>query len=228
MNSKQEREIKMKKGLFSLVLVLAMVLVLSACGGASRVEPKEAGEITVNSVVYNKDTDKVKDVYGEDGSKFEKEFETSFKESFINTFTASFSTDVNLDKQVDDFYNALRKQVNEKTSYTTKVTNDDKESPEIQFSVKGLNMKGVQTELVEELTKAATADPSLATDNQKMAEKTMEIYTKAVQNADAVSEAKTVTLKLKANPDDDSLWKMQNDMAFMQKLTTAFFMGGMN
>lgn len=160
MNSKQEREIKMKKGLFSLVLVLAMVLVLSACGGASRVEPKEAGEITVNSVVYNKDTDKVKDVYGEDGSKFEKEFETSFKESFINTFTASFSTDVNLDKQVDDFYNALRKQVNEKTSYTTKVTNDDKESPEIQFSVKGLNMKGVQTELVEELTKAATADPS--------------------------------------------------------------------
>ncbi|MBF2568701.1 DUF5105 domain-containing protein [Listeria welshimeri] len=217
----------MKKGLFSLVLVLAMVLVLSACG-ASRVEPKEAGEITVNSVVYNKDTDKVKDVYGEDGSKFEKEFETSFKESFINTFTASFSTDVNLDKQVDDFYNALRKQVNEKTSYTTKVTNDDKESPEIQFSVKGLNMKGVQTELVEELTKAATADPSLATDNQKMAEKTMEIYTKAVQNADAVSEAKTVTLKLKADPDDDSLWKMQNDMAFMQELTTAFFMGGMN
>lgn len=228
MNSKQEREIKMKKGLFSLVLVLAMVLVLSACGGASRVEPKEAGEITVNSVVYNKDTDKVKDVYGEDGSKFEKEFETSFKESFINTFTASFSTDVNLDKQVDDFYNALRKQVNEKTSYTTKVTNDDKESPEIQFSVKGLNMKGVQTELVEELTKAATADPSLATDNQKMAEKTMEIYTKAVQNADAVSEAKTVTLKLEADPDDDSLWKMQNDMAFMQELTTAFFMGGMN
>lgn len=228
MNSKQEREIKMKKGLFSLVLVLAMVLVLSACGGASRVEPKEAGEITVNSVVYNKDTDKVKDVYGEDGSKFEKEFETSFKESFINTFTASFSTDVNLDKQVDDFYNALRKQVNEKTSYTTKVTNDDKESPEIQFSVKGLNMKGVQTELVEELTKAATADPSLATDNQKMAEKTMEIYTKAVQNADAVSEAKTVTLKLKADPDDDALWKMQNDMAFMQELTTAFFMGGMN
>ncbi|MBC1981545.1 DUF5105 domain-containing protein [Listeria welshimeri] len=218
----------MKKGLFSLVLVLAMVLVLSACGGASRVEPKEAGEITVNSVVYNKDTDKVKDVYGEDGSKFEKEFETSFKESFINTFTASFSTDVNLDKQVDDFYNALRKQVNEKTSYTTKVTNDDKESPEIQFSVKGLNMKGVQTELVEELTKAATADPSLATDNQKMAEKTMEIYTKAVQNADAVSEAKTVTLKLKADPDDDALWKMQNDMAFMQELTTAFFMGGMN
>ncbi|MBC1706095.1 DUF5105 domain-containing protein [Listeria welshimeri] len=217
----------MKKGLFSLVLVLAMVLVLSACGGASRVEPKEAGEITVNSVVYNKDTDKVKDVYGEDGSKFEKEFETSFKESFINTFTASFSTDVNLDKQVDDFYNALRKQVNEKTSYTTKVTNDDKESPEIQFSVKGLNMKGVQTELVEELTKAATADPSLATDNQKMAEKTMEIYTKAVQNADAVSEAKTVTLKLKADPDDDSLWKMQNDMVFMQELTTAFFMGGM-
>lgn len=116
----------MKKGLFSMVLVLAMVLVLSACG-ASRVEPKKAGEITVNAVVYNKDTDKVKDVYGEDGSKFEKEFETSFKESFISTFTASFSSDVNLDKQVDEFYDALRKQVNEKTSYTTKVTNDDKE-----------------------------------------------------------------------------------------------------
>ncbi|MCD2224121.1 DUF5105 domain-containing protein [Listeria cossartiae] len=217
----------MKKGLFSLVLVLAMALVLSACGGPSRVEPKKAGEITVNAVVYNKDTDKIKDVYGEDGSKFEKEFEKGFKESFINTFAASFSSDVNIDKQVDDFYKALRKQVNEKTSYTTKVTNDDKESPEIQFAVKGLDMKGVQAELVEELTKAVTADPSIATDDQKMAEKTMEIYTKAVQNADAVSEPKIVTLKLKADPKDDSLWQMQNDVAFMQELTTAFFMAGM-
>lgn len=34
----------MKKGLFSMVLVLAMVLVLSACGGASRVEPKKQGK----------------------------------------------------------------------------------------------------------------------------------------------------------------------------------------
>ncbi|MBF2674058.1 DUF5105 domain-containing protein [Listeria marthii] len=217
----------MKKGLFSLVLVLAMALVLSACGGPSRVEPKKAGEITVNAVVYNKDTDKIKDVYGEDGSKFEKEFEKGFKESFINTFAASFSSDVNIDKQVDDFYKALRKQVNEKTSYTTKVTNDDKESPEIQFAVKGLDMKGVQAELVEELTKAVTADPSIATDDQKMAEKTMEIYTKAVQNAGAASEPKTVTLKLKADPKDDSLWQMQNDVAFMQELTTAFFMAGM-
>lgn len=224
--SKKEREILMKKGLFGMVMLLSLMLVLSACG-TSRVEPKEAGEITVNSIVYNKDTDKIKDVYGEDGSDFEKEFEKSFKESFITTFTASFSSDVNIDKEVDTFYNALRKQVNEKTSYTTKVTNDDKESPEIQFAVKGLNMKGVQTELTEELTKAVTADPSIAMDDEKMAKKTMEIYTKAVQNADAVSESKNITLKLTVNSKDDSLWKMENDMAFMQELTTAFFLGGM-
>ncbi|MBC1483314.1 DUF5105 domain-containing protein [Listeria sp. FSL L7-1485] len=216
----------MKKGLFSMIMLLAMMLVLTACG-ASRVEPKEAGEITVNAVVYNKDTDKVKDVYGEDGSAFEKEFEKSFKESFISTFSASLSGDVNIDKEVDDFYNALRKQVNEKTSYTTKVINDDKENPEIQFAVKGLDMKGVQAELTTELTKELTADPSIATDNEKLAKKTMELYTKAVQNADAVSETKNVNLKLTVNTKDDSLWKMENDMAFMQELTTAFFMGGM-
>lgn len=216
----------MKKGLFSMIMLLAMMLVLTACG-ASRVEPKEAGEITVNAVVYNKDTDKVKDVYGEDGSEFEKEFEKSFKESFISTFSASLSGDVNIDKEVDDFYNALRKQVNEKTSYTTKVINDDKENPEIQFAVKGLDMKGVQAELTTELTKELTADPSIATDNEKLAKKTMEVYTKAVQNADAVSETKNVNLKLTVNTKDDSLWKMENDMAFMQELTSAFFMGGM-
>ncbi len=60
-----------------------------------------------------------------------------------------------------------------------------------------------------------------------MAKKTMEIYTKAVQNADAVSESKNITLKLTVNSKDDSLWKMENDMAFMQELTTAFFLGGM-
>ncbi|WP_048627037.1 DUF5105 domain-containing protein [Listeria ivanovii] len=217
----------MKKGLLSMVLMLSLMLVLSACGGASRVEPKKAGEITVNSIVYNKDTDKMKDVYGEDGTAFEKEFEKGFKESFISTFSASFSSDVDLDKEVDEFYNALRKQVNEKTSYTTKVTNDDKESPEIQFAVKGLDMKSIQTKLTEELTKAVTADPSIATDDEKMAKKTMEIYTKAVQNADAVSETKNVNLKLTVDSKDDSLWKMENDMAFMQELTTAFFMGGM-
>lgn len=217
----------MKKGLLSMVLMLSLMLVLSACGGASRVEPKKAGEITVNSIVYNKDTDKMKDVYGEDGTAFEKEFEKGFKESFISTFSASFSSDVNLDKEVDEFYNALRKQVNEKTSYTTKVTNDDKESPEIQFAVKGLDMKSIQTKLTEELTKAVTAAPSIATDDEKMAKKTMEIYTKAVQNADAVSETKNVNLKLTVDSKDDSLWKMENDMAFMQELTTAFFMGGM-
>lgn len=216
----------MKKGLFSMIMLLAMMLVLTACG-ASRVEPKEAGEITVNAVVYNKDTDKVKDVYGEDGSAFEKEFEKSFKESFISTFSASLSGEVNIDKEVDDFYNALRKQVNEKTSYTTKVINDDKENPEIQFAVKGLDMKGVQAELTTELTKELTADPSIATDNEKLAKKTMELYTKAVQNADAVSETKNVNLKLTVDPKDDSLWKMENDMAFMQELTSAFFMGGM-
>lgn len=37
-------------------------------------------------------------------------------------------------------------------------------------------MKGVQTELVEELTKAATADPSLATDDQKWLKNNGNLY----------------------------------------------------
>ncbi|WP_088816400.1 MULTISPECIES: DUF5105 domain-containing protein [Listeria] len=203
-----------------------MSIFLTACGN-DRVEPKEAAEITVNALVYGKDTDKVKDVYGEDGTDTEKEFEKGFKESFTSTLARMTGSALDIDKEVDDLYSALRNRVKEKATYTTKVTNDDKENPEITFSVKGLDMKAVQQGLTTELQKEVIADPSLATDKDKLVKKMLEVYTEQIKKADVVSTPVDVKLKLEVNSKDESEWKISNQIAFVQSLMKAFYMGGM-
>ncbi|WP_088810986.1 MULTISPECIES: DUF5105 domain-containing protein [Listeria] len=203
-----------------------MSIFLTACGN-DRVEPKEAAEITVNALVYGKDTDKVKDVYGEDGTDTEKEFEEGFKESFTSTLARMTGSALDIDKEVDDLYSALRNRVKEKATYTTKVTNDDKENPEITFSVKGLDMKAVQQGLTTELQKEVIADPSLATDKDKLVKKMLEVYTEQIKKADVVSTPVDVKLKLEVNSKDESEWKISNQIAFVQSLMKAFYMGGM-
>ncbi len=203
-----------------------MSIFLTACGN-DRVEPKEAAEVTVNALVYGKDTDKVKDVYGEDGTDTEKEFEKGFKQSFTSSLAQMTGSTLNIDSEVDSLYKALRNRVKEKATYTAKVTNDDKENPEITYSIKGLNMNAVQENLTTELQKELTADPSIASDKDKLIKKLLEVYTDQINKADIVSTPKEVKLKLSVNSKDESVWKMDSQVLFVQELMQAFYMGGM-
>lgn len=67
-----------KKLALMLVVVLTAAITLAACG-SSAVEPKEAADIAVNTIIFNKDTDKFEDVFGEDAKNLEKEIKTGFK-----------------------------------------------------------------------------------------------------------------------------------------------------
>lgn len=70
-----------KKLALMLVVVLTAAITLAACGSKA-VDPKEAADTAVNTIIYNKDTDKFKDVFGEDAANLEKEIKTGFKKRF--------------------------------------------------------------------------------------------------------------------------------------------------
>lgn len=226
LQTKKGGTILKKKGIISLVLVFIMSVFLTACGN-DRVEPKEAADVTANALVYGKDMDKLKKVFGEDGSNSEKDFEKGFKQSFKSTITSSTGTTADIDKQVDELYTALRDRVKEKATYTTKVTKEDKENPEVTYSIKGLDMGAVQQKLASEIQKEVTSDASLAADQDKLMPKVLEIYTNEIKKAEAVSTPTDVKLKLKVNSKDEGKWQMDSQTTFVKDLMQAFYMGNM-
>ncbi|WP_099222222.1 DUF5105 domain-containing protein [Listeria costaricensis] len=214
-----------KKGIMGLIsALLVLLVVLTGCGGPNRVAPDQAADYVMNALIKGEDTDKLEDTFGSDYGNFESDFKESFISSFKSQLTSTTTAD--LDQEVNDFYDAFMAQMKKEASYTTKVTNDDKEKPEVKVNVKGLDMASVQKELTEKLTNAVTADPSLATDQDALMKKTMELYTEAIKNAKAVETGTDVTMKLEPNPSDDSQWKMSNETEFMMNVATALYMGG--
>lgn len=54
------------------VVVLTAVITLSACGSSNTVEPKEAADIAVNTIIFNKDVEKYKDTFGKSATALQK------------------------------------------------------------------------------------------------------------------------------------------------------------
>ncbi|MBC1434532.1 DUF5105 domain-containing protein [Listeria rocourtiae] len=86
-----------KKLALLLIAVLTAAIALTACGSGP-VEPKEAADVAVNTIIYNKDTDKFKDVFGEDAANLQKEIKTGFKKGFTSSLNI---TDGSIDDEVD-------------------------------------------------------------------------------------------------------------------------------
>ncbi|WP_239254488.1 DUF5105 domain-containing protein [Listeria ilorinensis] len=214
-----------KKGIAGLIsALLVLMVVLTGCGEPDRVAPDKAADYVMNALIKGEDTDKLEDTFGSDYGNFESDFKDGFISSFKSQLTSTTTAD--LDQEVNDFYDAFMAQMKKEATYTAKVTNDDKEKPEVKINVKGLDMASVQNELTQKLTDAVTADPSLATDQDALMKKTMELYTEAIQNAKAVGTGTDVTMKLEPNSSDDSQWKMTNETEFMNNVAMALYMGG--
>ncbi|EUJ26657.1 DUF5105 domain-containing protein [Listeria cornellensis] len=207
-----------KKLALMLVVVLTAAITLAACG-SSAVEPKEAADIAVNTIIFNKDTDKFEDVFGEDAKDLEKEIKTGFKKGFTSSLNI---TDGSIDDEVDKLYDTFAKRVKEVTKYTTKVTNDDKDKPTVEISVNGLDMTGVQAEMTTALQAKVKADPSIQTDAKKAATAMLDVYQETIAKAKVSEKAVKVKMNLESNKDQ---WKIKDADKFAQNLYLAFFTG---
>ncbi|EFI84218.1 Uncharacterised protein [Listeria grayi] len=208
---------KKVKLLVAFASLSILLLVLAACGN-DRVEPKKAAEQTVEAMLYGKNTDNMEKIYGKSNGDFDTEFEKSFIDGFKSQ---SGATGEEADKEIRKFYKAFQKRNREVTSFTTKVTDNDKEKPVVEIKAKGLNMKDVATNLQKAVMKEAQKDPSIATDRVKI----IKLYTNEIKKAKAVDTPATVEMKFEVNKDNKK-WKIANQNDFIQQIGTAFVAGG--
>ena len=85
-------------------------------------------------------------------------------------------------------------------------------------------MKKVQANLKSELQAAVKADSTLATDKNKLANKTVELYADVVSKAELTSTAKDITIELKAS-EKKSCWQISNAKTSVTGLVQAFYLG---
>ncbi|WP_430536589.1 DUF5105 domain-containing protein [Listeria rocourtiae] len=207
-----------KKLALMFVAILTVVIALTACG-SSAVEPKDAANIAVNTIMFDKDTDKYKDTFGTSATALQK----NNKELFTKRLASSLKIkDGSMDSKISELYDAYIKRAKTVAKYTTKVTNDDKKKPTVEISVNGLDMAATQDERLADFKAKVKADPSVEKDVKKTAQAVLDGYQKSVAKARASKKTVQVALNLEANEDQ---WKIKDDEAFANKLYRAFFTG---
>lgn len=210
----------MKKKLILISVVVSTVMIaLSACGSSNSVEPKEAADIAVNTIIFNKDAEKYKDTFGKSATDLQK----NNKETFTKRFAANLKiTDGSMNDEIGDLYDAYTKRAKEVTKYTSKITKDDKEKPTVEISVNGLDMASMQAERLAAFKAKVKADPSVEKDKKKSAKAVIEGYKTTIPKAKASKKTVQVKLNLEANKEQ---WKIKDDETFANNLYRAFFTG---
>lgn len=209
----------MKKLILMSVVVLTAVITLSACGSSNTVEPKEAADIAVNTIIFNKDAEKYKDTFGNSATALQK----SYKEAFTKRFAANLKiTDGSMNDDIGDLFDAYTKRAKEVTKYTSKVTNDDKKKPTVEISINGLDMASLRAERLAAFKAKVKADPSIEKDAKKNAKAVIAGYKETIPKAKASKKTVQVKLNLEANKEQ---WKIKDDETFANNLYRAFFTG---
>ncbi|EUJ26658.1 DUF5105 domain-containing protein [Listeria cornellensis] len=184
------------------VVVLTAVITLSACGSSNTVEPKEAADIAVNTIIFNKDVEKYKDTFGKSATALQK----SYKESFTKRFAANIKiTDGSMNDDIGELYDAYVKRAKEVTKYTSKVTNDDKKKPTVEISVNGLDMASLRAERSAAFKAKVKADPSIEKDAKKNAKAVIAGYKATIPKAEVKPSQKSSPSKAESRGEQRTL-----------------------
>ncbi|MBC1500581.1 DUF5105 domain-containing protein [Listeria weihenstephanensis] len=208
-----------KKLVLMFGVVLTAAITLNACGSSNAVEPKEAADIAVNTIIFNKDVEKYKNTFGKSATALQK----NNKDTFTKRLAANLEiTDGSMNDEIGSLYDVYTKRAKEVAKYTSKVTKDDKKNPTVEISINGLDMASLQAERLAAFNAEVKADPSIEKDKNKSAEAIIDGYKTAIPKANVSKKAVQVQLNLEANEEQ---WKMKDDETFANNLYRAFFTG---
>ena len=209
------------KKLLCLMLTLTVMIGVAACG-AKKPTPKEATEVLVNAMMYQKDEDikKYKSVFNQDVTQSKEEAEKAFKAGFAKSSGLAAA-----DKEIEDLWNAILKQINDKATYTVEVVKDDKTNPEVIVKIKGLNMTSITTTLQAKVTEEVKKDPTIAQDQAKVTKLVMSVMKDAIENIEASDTEVTVPVKLEPNKDSKNKWQIVDETQTTSKIATVFLLG---
>ena len=203
------------------MLTLTVMIGVAACG-VKKPNPKEATEVLVNAMMYQKDEDikKYKSVFNQDVTQSKEEAEKAFKAGFAKSSGLAAA-----DKEIEDLWNAILKQINDKATYTVEVVKDDKTNPEVIVKIKGLNMTSITTTLQAKVTEEVKKDPTIAQDQAKVTKLVMSVMKDAIENIEASDTEVTVPVKLEPNKDSKNKWQIVDETQTTSKIATVFLLG---
>lgn len=201
--------------------ILCFAFVLVACKKPE--SAKEATNVLVNGLIYNKEPQKINQLFTYSPPLTEKE-----ETNLVTELKDSFGLDSSYDEQLKAITNNQTKNLMNKTSFKTKVLKEDKGKATIKLSITGLDelddnklTQVLETELQKKIT-----DISDETTDEQVTQLVNEISvnTLAMMVADQTvkSEPTIVTLKLMIDSADKGKWVIQNEETFITQLFDAF------
>ena len=208
------------------LVLLFSVFFLTACGGNKGLAEKDAANVLVDAIFYNKQTT----LFKENFSNANKTLKTiygdenfSFTEKFAKSFTSTLSADIPEDdaKKIAD---AMEKVVKKQTKYKVKSIKEKKSGVyQVTYEVYGLNfIKGYKLALnntYEEILKNQNAFQ----DNTQVQKEFVQAMGKNIQAGGIVKKPIEIKLDLIKKQDKWTIAKNQNTK--LQNMAMALFLG---
>lgn len=209
----------MKKRWLPLLLIGVLVL-LAGC--AKAIPTKEAAELFVDRLIYQKETEKFETNF-KDGATLTKNFAEQ-EQSFLENFTAGLlSTDSGFSEETaTEISQLVLDQVKEKTSYTIEVAENDN-IRNVTYHVKGLDFVAIMTQTTQKITAQMLQDTSLAKDEGKLATALIAQLKTVLQAAPVQTKAVAVLLEMR--PEKGQWTLVEGQQKQLQSLYLAFVAG---
>ena len=217
---KEENKLK-KKGLFSVVLLLGLLVTLTACSRG--IDPEEAAPLFIHRYIYEEEKDTFNENFkqGEALSKVFNEQKATFKENFVEGL-------IGANKAVDqdaanEIYDQLDNQVKEVATYEIGKISTTKHLTNVVYDIKGLSIKDLLVATSQDLADAIKKNNKLAKNKQQLVETTVNILKQEIPKTKQIAEPKHLSLQLKK---EKGQWEVVSGQSEeLKAIYLAFFTG---
>lgn len=202
-------------------MMLSALLMLAGC--TKPVAAKEAATDLVNGLIYAKDTEKIQDSFNLDGGLIEELPSTSV----VTDLKESFGLGDEYNPQLTLFSETVTDNLNKKTSFKVKVTEETSSQAKLELLIIGLEEldDGQVTNILDAELEKKMADITAETTEEQVNKLVNDISLETLATLLANQqggEATTVKLTLKVDPEEKNKWVIQDKEAFVMALNQAF------
>ncbi|WP_242220084.1 DUF5105 domain-containing protein [Bacillus cereus group sp. BfR-BA-01380] len=166
--------------------------------------PAEALTAYLNAGFYDKDLDKMTELTGEDGKKFNEMLEKSVTSSGASVGLSSI-TEESMNNYFKNFKTALQKNV----KFETNVVSVDKDgkTAEVEIKSKPLVFSSIRTKVQDKQTSIRSENPSMT--YQELAKKSFDYMSSLLPEAEVSSTEESAKIEMHSN--GDNKWHIDED-----------------
>lgn len=211
----------MKKLNGIIVMVGLLLIVLTACGGKS---PENAGQVLMESLLHNKQTDKLLDTFaeGEEIKEGIKTINDRFVDQFVQGFTAASGSSTS-DGEIKELGKVWKEKIEKETVYKVKKVETDKKLVTITYEITGFDLLDSYKKMMDNVFKKVKADISIASDQTKLQELVLKELLATIKSG-KMSD-KPIEAKLKMMDDGSKYSVASSNQLFLSEASVISFTG---